>query len=1157
MKFFKSNFAKKLIIVLVVLMVFNIAIPKKVHAWDFAGIIYKPILTLYLSFLTSVDVQIGIIMFGVDMSTGGVGTIVEKITKEGAKLDTTTTLGDEDNKTGAEGENEFDAQWGSVLISKLFIGPDTIISGEVSTLNANIFEANTETISFSKNNASAIPASVDGVASDIVYGSNLSGTLKKGVASTYVVLRNICAMIMLAGLIFTGIRVLVTSNTPNKAAQWRQLIFDWLVGMALLIFSHVIMYGIFWVSDALTTVLKDSMMGFGGLNFTLIKQCLTSLDSAEQIICLVMLTYLIYLTLVFIISYFKRLLWVCVLIVIAPIVSIMYAFGNQTKQIYSKWLREYMMTVLVQPFQMIVYYVTVSIPLNMVGHTDGEYTGLNTFTILYALGAITMIRPTWNYVEKLFGFDQGLAKMASPETGRKTLNAGIEMAKEVGAIAIKAAAPEVAPLVNAAQKMDKMKDKNKEESINELAPPSSEEETEETNPYIGEMNQDNLLADDPGMYNGFSRDPFHEDYYSGDEFFDNDLQNEPPSGMNKLSEEEMQEELDNLGLERGSEERAEMEESYRAAGHGDPKYNDSANDELEDTSDSVEKVSATSNSGAEAYAFNNKMSESELQDELDRLGLDKGSEERAEMEENLRAAGHGDNVGEIGDNIYDEELENYTPASNGEVKYNDGDTRMDELLEDISDSDENNSSDDEKNIKANTVKIEAGNVDMQKNDSKKDLENNVVSDNIKTADVEDTDQNEETENHDETSNDINNEEINTNGEPAENIKDNNNVGDEKNINASSVTINAGNVNMQGDITQGTANDEVKTIDEQNKDTENNENSDENESDEDEEKKKKENEGKIEIENEGTPTREKDRFLKRRSKEFNAFIDFSRGESGITDTAKKLSPDSLFGKVTQQALDTDIGKKFSKFEDLGGTKALHKGFNEIRDTFFADAAPGDWKPTNEKMGEKIKEKNEQKEFNFVNDEGNKEYMFNIIYQKDREKLRKEHPDKSEAWIQGKCREKAESKLESLSKIYVPLGIENVQVAYECEEDRKKYGWSASEAVEQRINYEKFNHNIINVEQANKYLETNNSTIQESIPEARDYYNNGYTSGHEIARASELTSILGITTEYGMKLDKALKNKGSKVNLNLEKRNDLTDEQKERLGKIIDTYSSDKE
>lgn len=129
MKFIKSNFAKKLIIILVILMIFNIAIPKKVHAsWNFSGILMKPFTYMALGFLMSVDVGIGILMSTMDIALDGVGTVIEKITEKTKESDNWKTI----VINGAE-----------LTLSTLFIGPDTIFTGQVSILDANIFKADT------------------------------------------------------------------------------------------------------------------------------------------------------------------------------------------------------------------------------------------------------------------------------------------------------------------------------------------------------------------------------------------------------------------------------------------------------------------------------------------------------------------------------------------------------------------------------------------------------------------------------------------------------------------------------------------------------------------------------------------------------------------------------------------------------------------------------------------------------------------------------------------------------------------------------------------------------------------------------------------------------------------------------------------------------
>ena len=72
MKFIKSNFAKKIIIILILLMILSMTILKPVHAaWNFSGILMKPITNLILSFLTSIDVQLGLFMLAIDATAEG------------------------------------------------------------------------------------------------------------------------------------------------------------------------------------------------------------------------------------------------------------------------------------------------------------------------------------------------------------------------------------------------------------------------------------------------------------------------------------------------------------------------------------------------------------------------------------------------------------------------------------------------------------------------------------------------------------------------------------------------------------------------------------------------------------------------------------------------------------------------------------------------------------------------------------------------------------------------------------------------------------------------------------------------------------------------------------------------------------------------------
>lgn len=376
MKIMKSNFIKKLIIILVIIMVLNTLLPDPVNAGLLAtiaeyagGVLFKPLAILIATTLASIDVFISAVLNG-----------------NSWRIDTGTLYEKADD-----------------VLRTFLVGPDTIFSGKVDMLNANIFR------------------------------SGMTGTMahvKNAVARIYYLLRNICGFIMLGGLIFTGIRILLSSNIPTKKTQYLILLQDWLIGMVLLVLSHVLMAGIFYISDAIVNGLSISITDFGGLNYSCLEKVLsiTNWKYSSLVIHLILLGYLIWMTVVFAISYFKRFLWICVLVVFAPVFAVMYSFGQQTKQIYSRWMREFCLTVFVQPFHMIIYSVLVGIPMNIVGLSLSS----SAFDLFYALMAISMIRPAEKYMRQLFGMDKGIANMASYDSGKQVIT---DTAKAIGKVA--------------------------------------------------------------------------------------------------------------------------------------------------------------------------------------------------------------------------------------------------------------------------------------------------------------------------------------------------------------------------------------------------------------------------------------------------------------------------------------------------------------------------------------------------------------------------------------------------------------------------------------------------------------------------------------------------------------------------------------------------
>lgn len=319
MKFVRSDLAKKLMIILIVLLLFNALYPSMSYAVDFGGILLQPFYWLLLGIYIPADLTLGFTMFMQEFTTNDLDKWVEGI---------------------LEGTNDgMDITYGKKL-NQWFIGPDTIFSGGIPSLNANIFKAGER--------------SEDDILTDV----------SSAVAKFYVMLRNVCAVIMLAGLIFTGIRILLSANIPTKKTQFLMLLQDWLIGMGLLIFSHIIMILVFEISDSITDALSKSI-GEGSIKWQLIRQMGGSFESTAQTTALILYHWVQILTIIFAIAYFKRFFWTCILTVFAPLMCVMYAFGQQTKQIYGNWLKEYILNAFVQPFHLIVYTILIGIPLGI------------------------------------------------------------------------------------------------------------------------------------------------------------------------------------------------------------------------------------------------------------------------------------------------------------------------------------------------------------------------------------------------------------------------------------------------------------------------------------------------------------------------------------------------------------------------------------------------------------------------------------------------------------------------------------------------------------------------------------------------------------------------------------------------------------------------
>ena len=117
------------------------------------------------------------------------------------------------------------------------------------------------------------------------------------------------------------------------------------------------------------------------------------------------------------------------------------------------------------------------------------------------------------------------------------------------------------------------------------------------------------------------------------------------------------------------------------------------------------------------------------------------------------------------------------------------------------------------------------------------------------------------------------------------------------------------------------------------------------------------------------------------------------------------------------------------------------------------------------------------------------------------------------------DEAKRRLESMAKVYIPLGIDDVKTAHALKKDQKQYGYSPIAAIKHANGFAKFNSsplNITAINTAHSDINVKVKSVQEAIPNAKEYYNNG------IRDINKMIDIDRVSTELQNKLGDRLSN-----------------------------------
>ena len=421
-KIMKSEIIKKILLSILIITTISTINPAISNAGIGVSILTKPFSSFIMLCIDGVNAMLSTI-FAADVKFSDTSDKIKDVINDTGTTDKTKGIFEKISK----GLDDMEEVYYNYLLS-----PEDIFCNRVQITNANIFSDK-----FSEDGTLNV--------SDWNVFNHLMKQLKQATAGLYYITRNLAVVILLCLLIYAGIRIVLASSVAAEKAKWKMYLADWLKALALVMFVHLIMIGIFYISDVITAGLTGS---FG--NETIVANIrrnfddTSALDIIGSIIYIVMYGYITYLSIVFLIAYFKRLFYIIVMIIVAPIVSSLYALGKTGKTRFNKWFQEFVMGVMVQPFQLLIYSILFLIPIRAMTSSGGS-VGTGVFkqqfgtidTQIFALISISMIRPIEKFMRNIFGFTgTALDNVASFESGKKTLDKGVEFTKQAAKTAV-------------------------------------------------------------------------------------------------------------------------------------------------------------------------------------------------------------------------------------------------------------------------------------------------------------------------------------------------------------------------------------------------------------------------------------------------------------------------------------------------------------------------------------------------------------------------------------------------------------------------------------------------------------------------------------------------------------------------------------------------
>lgn len=219
--------------------------------------------------------------------------------------------------------------------------------------------------------------------------------IKEGITSVYYICRLLAMIILLLVLIYIGIRMAL-STVASEQAKYKKMLVSWIESVVIMFFLVYIASAIIYFGESITGIfynmrcdLINSDQGYDVFENTIRDNAWSGVfGKAGLDLALWSIIYwiLLFTELKFFWLYAKRLLMVGLLLTISPLITITYSIdkvGDGKAQVFSAWVKEFLVNVLIQPLHALIYLIFV-----LTANTIAQKSPLVAVAMFLAMGSV-------------------------------------------------------------------------------------------------------------------------------------------------------------------------------------------------------------------------------------------------------------------------------------------------------------------------------------------------------------------------------------------------------------------------------------------------------------------------------------------------------------------------------------------------------------------------------------------------------------------------------------------------------------------------------------------------------------------------------------------------------------------------------------------------